>query len=134
MSSLPEFRLHQNRLSSLSVSPANAVTPDTEGLANRSQEWVLTERVKEILQTGPLYVGSSSGFTQLSSYLHIGCAECGAVLHIYCPYFNSEVKNRAARIGAIDWHLTGFLFPRARPRKLTMCTAERACCGAKFQD
>ena len=95
---------------------------------------MLVERVREILHTGDLVVGSTEGFTQMSAYLHLGCAECGAAVHIYCPYLNSEDGVRAQRIGAIDWHLTNFLFPGQRRMKLTMCTAERAWCGAKLGD
>ena len=93
--------------------------------------------MREILHTGGLIVGSSEGFTQMSSYLHLGCAQCGAAVHICCPYLNSDGDSgvRVRRTGAIDWHLTNFLFdPGQQRRKLAMCSAERAYCGAKLGD
>ena len=78
------------RLSSLNVPLANTPTVETANLATKRQEWVLLNRLKEILKTGALCVGSSQGFTQQSAFLHIGCRECGAALHISCPCLNGD--------------------------------------------
>ena len=40
---------------------------------------LLTDRLREILDTGGLYVGYSNGFNRQSSYLGIGCRNCRAI-------------------------------------------------------
>lgn len=71
------FQAFHIKLCSLDVPLANTPTEDTASLPVKCQEWVLLNRVKDILRTGALCVGCSNGFTQQSAYLHIGCPECG---------------------------------------------------------
>ena len=124
-----------DKLNSFNVPIGNAPAPATANLRTQNQKWLLTERLREILESGGLYVGFSKGFNRQSSYLHIGCHECRAVLHIYCPYLTTELEQNARRIGAIDWHLANFLFqPGEQRHGLAMCTAERAWPGAKHGD
>ena len=132
----PFARFHE-KLSSLTVCLANIATERTEDMPKKHQEWALVNRVNDILQTGELIVGASSGFKQPSAFLHLGCAQCAAAVHISCPYLSAEgsAARKVSRTGAIDWHLANFLFePGQRRRRLTMCSAEQAAPGAKLGD
>ena len=129
----PVFSRWHSQLASLDVDLANEPTGATAHLPARQQTYRLLARVRDILRSGLLNVGSSTGFSHESAYLHIGCVECGAAVHITCPKLTATGSN-AERIGAIDSHLFNFLCGPGLPRIRVRCTAETAWPGARHMD
>ena len=119
----------------LGHSPGQCGHPSQRDRPSKHQEWLLARRFREILETGELYVGYSTGFSKASSYLAIGCSQCRACLHISLAYMGVASPEQTE---AIHGHLANFLIcDRALRNSLpnsTACSAERACPGIKHRD
>ena len=128
------WNFHQ-KLQALNCPIGDEATAATSRLPKRKQVFRFEEKCKDICRTGGLLIGHSTGFSKASSFLHFGCDCCNAPLHISTPHLSSGGQLDPDLVGAIDRHLRNFLYERElEPPSLCMCTAERACPGAKHGD
>jgi hypothetical protein len=136
------FYSWMGKLATMNAPIANVITLETRHLPKKKQDYALTKRLDELLQTGAILVASSQGLSSESSFISNVCPQCHAKLHFNLPYFGVGGNYDPAVAAAVSRHMVHFfwtsmdgavsdgVYPGVKG-SMPQCTAEQCMKGSK---